>query len=134
MHRVAAYGFDDLGAKTLVMVADPEYLAIRIYRSVGFDGTETQTELNQKPRVAPPDPAGGVPARDTRYGRSGGRSLGGTMGPGRREYEMLLATTRVEDVERFLSIFSTKGAEKRGKHGSRGRPSSAIPTTRRESG
>ena len=52
VHRVAAYGFDDLGAKTLVMVADPEYLAIRIYRSVGFDGTETQTELNQKPRVA----------------------------------------------------------------------------------
>ena len=50
VHRVAAYGFDDLGAKTLVMVADPEYLAIRIYRSVGFEGTETQTELNQKPR------------------------------------------------------------------------------------
>jgi len=50
VHRVAAYGFDDLGAKTLVMVADPEYSAIRIYRSVGFDGTETQTELNQKPR------------------------------------------------------------------------------------
>ena len=54
VHRVAAYGFDDLGATTLVMVADPEYLAIRIYRSVGFDGTETQTELNQKPRVAAP--------------------------------------------------------------------------------
>ena len=33
---------------------------------------------------------------------------------------MLLATTRVEDVERFLSIFSTKGAEKRGQHGSKG--------------
>ena len=50
VHRVAAYGFDDLGAKTLVMVADPEYSAIRIYRSVGFEGTESQTELNQKPR------------------------------------------------------------------------------------
>ena len=37
---------------TLVMVADPEYSAIRIYRSVGFDGTEAQTELNQAERDA----------------------------------------------------------------------------------
>lgn len=33
---------------------------------------------------------------------------------------MLLATTKVEEIERFLSIFSTKGAEKRGAHGSKG--------------
>ena len=33
---------------------------------------------------------------------------------------MLLATTTVEDVDRFLEIFSTKGAEKRGAHGSKG--------------
>ena len=33
---------------------------------------------------------------------------------------MLLATTRVEDVDRFLEIFSTKGAEKRKQHGSKG--------------
>jgi len=33
---------------------------------------------------------------------------------------MILATTRVEDVDRFLSIFSTTGAEKRGQHGSKG--------------
>lgn len=33
---------------------------------------------------------------------------------------MLLATTTVEDVDRFLGIFSTKGAEKRGAHGSKG--------------
>ena len=33
---------------------------------------------------------------------------------------MSLATTKVEDVDRFLSIFSTKGAEKRGQHGSKG--------------
>jgi hypothetical protein len=33
---------------------------------------------------------------------------------------MILATTKVEDVDRFLSIFSTKGAEKRGQHGSKG--------------
>ncbi len=33
---------------------------------------------------------------------------------------MLLATTKVEDVDRFLKVFSTKGAEKRKKHGSKG--------------
>jgi ribosomal protein S18 acetylase RimI-like enzyme len=51
VHRVAAYGFDEMGAGTLVMVADPEYVAIRIYRSVGFDGTETQTQLEQPNRA-----------------------------------------------------------------------------------
>ena len=33
---------------------------------------------------------------------------------------MLLATTTVEDFDRFLNIFSTKGAEKRREHGSKG--------------
>ena len=33
---------------------------------------------------------------------------------------MILATTTVEDFDRFLSIFSTKGAEKRRQHGSNG--------------
>ena len=33
---------------------------------------------------------------------------------------MLLATTQVEDIDRFLRIFSTKGAEKRRQHGSKG--------------
>ena len=33
---------------------------------------------------------------------------------------MLLATTTVEDVDRFVKIFSTKGAEKRRQHGSKG--------------
>ena len=33
---------------------------------------------------------------------------------------MILATTKVEDVDRFLEVFSTKGAEKRGQHGSKG--------------
>ena len=32
------------------MVADPDYLAIRIYRSVGFADTEVQTQLKQVPR------------------------------------------------------------------------------------
>ena len=33
---------------------------------------------------------------------------------------MILATTQVEDIERFLDIFSTKGADKRAEHGSKG--------------
>jgi hypothetical protein len=33
---------------------------------------------------------------------------------------MLLATTQVEELDRFIEIFSTKGAEKRREHGSKG--------------
>ena len=33
---------------------------------------------------------------------------------------MLLATTQVEDFDRFLQVFSTAGAEKRQEHGSKG--------------
>ena len=33
---------------------------------------------------------------------------------------MLLATTRVEDVDRFMKVFSGAGAEKRKQHGSKG--------------
>ena len=33
---------------------------------------------------------------------------------------MFLATTTVEDFDQFLKIFSTKGAEKRKQHGSKG--------------
>ena len=33
---------------------------------------------------------------------------------------MLLLTTKVEDIDRFLGVFSTKGAKKRAKHGSKG--------------
>jgi hypothetical protein len=33
---------------------------------------------------------------------------------------MLLATTTVEDFDRFKTIFSTKGADKRRQHGSKG--------------
>jgi ribosomal protein S18 acetylase RimI-like enzyme len=52
VHRVSRYGFDDLGARTLVMVADPEYLAIRIYRGVGFADTERQLQAERKPADA----------------------------------------------------------------------------------
>ena len=33
---------------------------------------------------------------------------------------MILATTTVEDVDRFLEVFGNKGADKRGEHGSKG--------------
>ena len=33
---------------------------------------------------------------------------------------MILATTTVEDLDRFVKIYSTKGAEKRKQHGSKG--------------
>ena len=33
---------------------------------------------------------------------------------------MILATTQVEDFDRFEKIFSTKGADKRRQHGSKG--------------
>ena len=49
VHRVSRYGYDELGATTLVMVADPDYLAVRIYRSVGFVDTETQLQAQRKP-------------------------------------------------------------------------------------
>jgi ribosomal protein S18 acetylase RimI-like enzyme len=52
VHRVSRYGFDELGAQTLVMVADPDYLAIRIYRSVGFADTERQLQAERKPTSA----------------------------------------------------------------------------------
>ena len=32
---------------------------------------------------------------------------------------MLLATTQIEDMDRFLEVFSTAGAEKRREHGSK---------------
>jgi hypothetical protein len=37
-----------------------------------------------------------------------------------REDEMLLATTTVENLDRFVEIYSTAGAEKRKQHGSKG--------------
>jgi len=49
VHEVSRYGLEELGATTLVMVADPDYLAIRIYRSVGFADTETQLQAERRP-------------------------------------------------------------------------------------
>ena len=49
VHRVSRFGFEELDATTLVMVADPDYLAIRIYRAVGFADTETQLQAQRRP-------------------------------------------------------------------------------------
>jgi hypothetical protein len=38
----------------------------------------------------------------------------------RRRRELILATSKVEDFDRWMKIFSTKSAEKRKQHGSKG--------------
>ncbi len=54
VHRVGRYGLDELGAHTLVMLADPDYPAIGIYRSVGFVPTEIATQAQQRKRPTSP--------------------------------------------------------------------------------
>jgi predicted GNAT family acetyltransferase len=51
VHHAGRFGFDELGVHTLVMVADPDYLAIRTYRSVGFTGSETQLQAMRVPKA-----------------------------------------------------------------------------------
>lgn len=45
----AAWGFEHLSAHTLVMVADPDDEAIRVYRSLGFEVSEWQWSLERAP-------------------------------------------------------------------------------------
>ena len=40
-------GLPDLAIRDLVMVADPDYSAIRIYRSLGFTESEIQIQLDR---------------------------------------------------------------------------------------
>ncbi len=47
VYTVAQYGLEQMHANTLVMVADPEYHAARIYESVGFNATEKQFGLQK---------------------------------------------------------------------------------------
>lgn len=49
VHRASTYGLNVLQARTLVMVADPDYLAIRLYRALGFADGETQIHLTKRP-------------------------------------------------------------------------------------
>ena len=46
----------------------------------------------------------------------------------RTERTMILATTKVEDVDRFLEVFASKGAVKRAEHGSKGSTVFRDPT------
>jgi len=47
VHGASRHGLVEFGAHTLVMVADPEYLAIGIYRALGFTATEIQVQLTK---------------------------------------------------------------------------------------
>jgi GNAT superfamily N-acetyltransferase len=49
VEHVSRVGLDEFGAQTLVMCADPDYVAIRVYRSVGFADGETQLMLQRRP-------------------------------------------------------------------------------------
>lgn len=39
----------ELAARTLVIVADPNYFAINLYRAVGFTPTQTQLQIGRRP-------------------------------------------------------------------------------------
>jgi len=45
VHHVSLVGLHDFGIRRLVMVADPDYSAIRVYRALGFADSETQVQL-----------------------------------------------------------------------------------------
>jgi hypothetical protein len=66
------------------------------------------------------------------YARRARRILIVSTGDGGRDTQedrtMLLATTKVADVDRFIRIFSTKGADKRRLHGSKGATVFADPS------
>jgi len=49
VHHMSRYGFNVLRARTLVMVADPNYFAMEIYRSLGFVASETQLQVERPP-------------------------------------------------------------------------------------
>lgn len=49
VHHAGRFALDELGAGTLVIVADPGNVAIRVYRSLGFVDTETQVGLERPP-------------------------------------------------------------------------------------
>ena len=50
VHHAGAHGVAEWGVTTLVIVADPGYHAIDVYRSVGFAVAETQVQLERAPQ------------------------------------------------------------------------------------
>lgn len=51
VYMASRMAFDNMGATKLVMVADPEYHAARIYESVGFKPTEKSIGLYRRPET-----------------------------------------------------------------------------------
>jgi GNAT superfamily N-acetyltransferase len=49
VYQAGRYALDHLGAKTLVIVADPHGAAIRVYHSVGFADHQTQVSMQRPP-------------------------------------------------------------------------------------
>ena len=73
-------------------------------------------EIGESPHV-------GTPARGRRIPVEPATRLGDTgtdEAPTTEENDMILATTKVKDLDHFLEVFGTKGADKRGSHGSQG--------------
>jgi ribosomal protein S18 acetylase RimI-like enzyme len=49
VYEAGTFALTEQGAETLVMVADPGYTAIRLYRALGFADGETQAQLTRPP-------------------------------------------------------------------------------------
>jgi hypothetical protein len=49
VHDASRQGLTAMGARTLVMVADPDYFAIDLYRAVGFTAAQTQLQAQRAP-------------------------------------------------------------------------------------
>jgi len=52
VHHASMVGMRDFGIRDLVMVADPDYPALRIYRSLGFTDSEIQVGLDKATTAA----------------------------------------------------------------------------------
>jgi GNAT superfamily N-acetyltransferase len=55
VHHVGRYALETLGAETLVMVADSDHLAARVYESVGFTHRESQLQAERPSGPLPTD-------------------------------------------------------------------------------
>jgi len=51
VHLASRFALDELEVERLVMVADPDYVAIRVYRSVGFVDAEPQLQVTKLPEL-----------------------------------------------------------------------------------
>ncbi len=49
VHAASRHGLETMGLRSLVMVADPQYSAIRIYRALGFRDSERQLKGHRLP-------------------------------------------------------------------------------------